>query len=83
MDVETVTKKLYDDNYVIMVTDGVLEAIPGEEKEASLKGMIEQLKSRNPQGMAEELIQRVQDGNTAVRDDMMVLVCGFWKKSGC
>ena len=83
MDVETVTKKLYDDNYVIMVTDGVLEAIPGEEKEASLKGIIEHLESRNPQGMAEELIKKVQDGNELVRDDMMVLVCGFWKKSSC
>lgn len=80
MDVETVTKKLYDDNYVIMVTDGVLEAIPGEDKEAVLKVMIEQLKTKNPQAMADELLAKIQEKSSVVRDDMMVLVCGFWKK---
>lgn len=30
------SKKLWDDNRIIMVSDGVLDALPGEDKELSL-----------------------------------------------
>lgn len=72
-------KKLYAGDYIIIVSDGVLEAIEALDKEEQLMNIIAGLVSENPQGMAEEIIDkvlRVKEPN----DDMTVIVAGIFAR---
>ncbi len=73
------SRKLWDDDRVIMMTDGVLEACPGLEKERSLKEYLESMPVKTPQDMAERILRfACQSGG--MNDDMTVLVAGIWKR---
>lgn len=74
------SKKLWEDSRVIMVSDGVLDALPGEDKEGTMKEYLENLERKNPQDMAEEILRLVMETGGAGRDDMTVLVAGIWRK---
>ena len=83
-DVEPVllSKKLWDGDRIIMVTDGVLEACPGENKEGSLGEYIESMNVGSVQKMADEILEFAASHceKEIPRDDMMVLVGGIWKR---
>ena len=74
------SRKLWDGDRIVMVTDGVLDACPGEAKEQSLKDYLESMPVTNPQDMAEQILGFVCQESSAVRDDMTVLVAGVWKR---
>ncbi len=74
------SRKLWEDNRVIMVSDGVLDALPGEEKEQVMKEYLEGTTKKNPQDMAEEILKFASSFSDNTRDDMTVLVAGIWKK---
>lgn len=81
VDYDVITKKLYDGNFVIMVTDGVIDCIPGIEKEKYLREFILNLKTNNPQEIANAVLNQALELNGNVpKDDMTVLVAGFWSK---
>lgn len=81
LDYETTSRKLYHGDFVIMVTDGVLDALPPEKEEETLKELILQLRYRTPREMARELLERVMEySEYEAKDDMTVLVTGMWKK---
>ena len=66
---------------IVMVSDGVLDGIIFENKEECLKEMLLEINTRNPQELAEELLDRVKKLNRgSMRDDATVLVLGIWKK---
>lgn len=73
------SRKLWDGDRVVMVTDGVLEACPGEDKEGSMREYIEGMEVHSVQEMAEELLQ-FACREEEPRDDMMVLVGGIWRR---
>lgn len=75
------SQKLWDDNWVVMVSDGVLEALPGDDKEQVLKEYLEETMGRNPQEMAEEILEFAMSFSQENRDDMTVLTAGIWKKA--
>lgn len=81
VDIDGVSKKLYDGDIVIMITDGVLDCIQDIEKEKFISDVLADIKSRNPQEIANEVLDRAieQNNHTAV-DDMTVIVAGVWKK---
>ena len=81
LDFESTTKKLYDGDYLIMVTDGVLDALPEENAEEVMKEFIMENTSTSPREMGRTLLERVM-GCSGYRaaDDMTVLVAGIWKK---
>ncbi|RZT02989.1 SpoIIE family protein phosphatase [Cuneatibacter caecimuris] len=72
--------KLRDGDKIIMVTDGVLEALPGENKEEQLSLYYQTLSSQKPGELAQSLLRYVRGQSEEVRDDMTVLVAGIWKK---
>ena len=81
MDYETISRKLSDGDFVIMVTDGVIDCIPGEEKEQFLEEFISELRMNNPQEIANAVLNQALELNGWVpKDDMTVLAAGFWKK---
>ncbi len=81
VDYETVSRRLYDGDYVIMVTDGVIDCIPGDEKEKFLEEFILDLRMNHPKEIANAVLNQALELNQWVpKDDMTVLVAGFLKK---
>ena len=72
--------KLHDGEYVILVSDGVVDALPFYDKEQHLARIIDEIKCLNPQKMADKILEecRYYRGNEH-RDDMTVLVMGIWR----
>lgn len=78
---DVVSKKLYDKDTIIMVSDGVIDAIDRYCKETTIKEIIDKIDTNSPQEMADEIIEKVTEiagGN--INDDMTVLTLGIWKK---
>lgn len=81
LDMETTKKKLYDGDFLIMVSDGVSDSIDNEEKDQVISQIILDSKSKKPKELAAEILNRVSSmTNNAISDDMTVLVTGIWDK---
>lgn len=81
-DYEVVSRKLYDGEFIVMATDGVVDCIPGEGKEEFISEFIGGLKTNNPKEMANAILNMALEQNGWVPvDDMTVLVAGFWSKT--
>lgn len=74
-------RKLYDGDFIIMVTDGVVEAFPGDNKEEELAYFCSRMKVSSPKDMANKLlIYALAQRQGEARDDMTVLAAGIWKR---
>lgn len=81
VDYDAITKKMYDGDFIIMVTDGVLDCITVEDKEKEMEEIIMSIKSKNPQEVANQILAKaIQYNENKAIDDMTVLVAGIWKK---
>ncbi|KUO67713.1 MAG: hypothetical protein APF77_24725 [Clostridia bacterium BRH_c25] len=81
IDVELVKKKLGDGDFVVMVTDGVLDCNKDiVDKERWLAEVIMNANTRNPQRLADEILQSCLDANGGVApDDMTVMAAKIWE----
>ena len=80
VDHDAVEKELSMGDYVIMLTDGILESLISLGQEERLMEYISKLSVKNPREMAQKILQYcigICRGN--IRDDMTVLVFGMWK----
>jgi stage II sporulation protein E len=74
MDCDAVELKLRDGDLVVMLSDGVVDAVIVEEKEAYIKQVLSELSDVSPQMVAEQLIEKIMEtGMSRVKDDMTVL----------
>lgn len=81
LDFEKTSKKLYDGDYLVMVTDGVLDALPPEKQEETMKEILLQTREDMPKEMGRNILERVLSyTNYRIQDDMTILVAGMWKK---
>ena len=74
------SRKMWDNDRIIMVSDGVLEALPGENKEETLKDFLEGTGTGNPQEMAERILEFAGSFEEQPGDDMTVLVGGVFER---
>jgi stage II sporulation protein E len=81
IDVELVKKKLKDGDFVVMVTDGVLDCNKDiVDKEKWLAELIRDMETRNPQRLAEEILQSCLKANGGeAPDDMTVIAAKVWE----
>ena len=71
---------LYAVDMVIMVTDGVLDALPAAHQESMMKDIIMEHDTGNPSELAAYILGRVrQYREKEPSDDMTVLVMGLVK----
>lgn len=81
VDMETASKKLYDGDFVVMVSDGVIDAIDMEDKDRYMSDILMDIHSTNPQEMAKNILDRViEEADGRKNDDMLVMVAGVWDK---
>ena len=79
---ETNEMLLKDGDMLFLVTDGITDALGGEEKTAGwLKGKLLAFPMANPEDAAEYILQEAKkERKDDRRDDMTVLAGRFWKK---
>lgn len=78
---ENVSKKLYDGDFVIILSDGVLDSAPCVDKEQYFQELLMQMDTKNPDELAHALLEHaIVDNEGSIVDDMTVLVAGLWKK---
>ena len=81
VDVETVTKKLYDGDFVIMISDGIVDSLKCEDKEGAMGRMIMDIDTSSPREMAWEILGKSLELAEGVpKDDMTVICTGIWDK---
>lgn len=79
VDYDFMVKKLYDGDYIIMMSDGVLDAVPEEERAEFLQRIIGENPGQNPQVIAGRILNAsLLLQNFEAKDDMTVLVCGVF-----
>lgn len=79
VDYDCTDKKLYDGDYVIMISDGVLDNLPCVNKEEKLVEIINAVKMKKPKAIAEEILKASMGyNNEKAFDDCTVLVFGVF-----
>lgn len=84
IDIESATKKLYDGDFVIMMSDGIVETAAKLNKEDEIGEIILRAKPGKPQDMADKILKDAIEvlGNKK-EDDMTVFVTGIWNYEKC
>ncbi len=73
--------QLQNGDFLIMITDGILDALPVMEQDFLLDGIIRGSHTGNPTELAHHILQQVlewQGGEP--KDDMLVMVTGIWEE---
>lgn len=77
---EKIVRTLGEGDIIVMVTDGVIEAFPGLDKEEVVKEFLEGSLTDNPGDLADEILDYACSQEGEPRDDMLVLTVGLWRK---
>ena len=81
-DVESIGRTLMDGDYIIMISDGVLDALSQGIGEDMLSEFIGSLTVENPGEMANTILRYcIQQSRGHIRDDMTVMVIGIWERN--
>lgn len=77
---EGIKRKVMDGDYIILMTDGVLDALNQNRYEETMRQIIESVKEQNPKEIARRILQFVLHlSGGHIQDDMTVVVLGIWE----
>lgn len=80
IEIDVEEKELESGDYVIMVTDGVMDALPVGEQETLMCTFIEGANIVNPKELAHHLLeQALQWTKEKPTDDMTIVTAGIWR----
>ena len=80
IEIDAATRQLDDGDFVIMVTDGVLDALPVGEQDILLETIIQGTEIANPKEMAHHVLEQVLAWTgKEPADDMTVMAVGIWR----
>jgi len=68
---------LEDGDMVVMMTDGVLDALADSDQETAMSRFLAETTAENARELAEQVLKA---GDKGARDDRTVLTAGLWKK---
>lgn len=78
---EAIHRVLQSGDYVIMLSDGILDALSQGIGEEMLPEIIGRIEYTNPNEIANQILAYcLKQSNGQVRDDMTVLVIGLWRR---
>ena len=81
IDFDTASRKLYHGDYLIMMTDGVMDALPVECEEETMKEIIMDIQDETPREISRGILERALGySDYHARDDMTVLVANVVRK---
>jgi stage II sporulation protein E len=81
IEVELIHKTVRSGDFIVMMTDGLMDSYKCANGEHDLIKFLTEIKSRNPQEVADTILQKAFencDGRPV--DDMMVVVAKVWKR---
>lgn len=79
LELQPIHRKLKDGDYVIMVSDGIVDAFRNITYEEALCDIIDKLQEQNPRELADRILQAaVLACGGRIMDDMTVGVLGVW-----
>lgn len=79
LEVDYTERQLEDGSLVIMITDGVMDALPVGEQDFLMQMIIEGTQINNPKEIAHHILEQVLECSGEMPlDDMTVLVVGIW-----
>lgn len=80
IEIDVTKKELDSGDFVIMVTDGVMDALPAGEQENIMSTFIEETNIVNPKELAHHLLEHVLEWSQETPvDDMTIVTVGIWK----
>jgi len=80
VEVQPIYRQLKDGDYLIMVSDGVVDAFGEDNYEVSMANAIAAIQDRNPGEIAERLLRiALRTSGGRIRDDMTIGVIGIWE----
>ena len=80
IELDTKEVEMESGDFVIMVTDGVMDALPVGRQEELMKTFIKETDIQNPLELAHFIMGKVLEASgTVPADDMTILVVGIWK----
>ena len=81
IEIDSVKRQLEDGDFVIMVTDGVLDALPVGEQDILLETIIQGSEIANPKEMAHHVLEQVLAWTgKEPADDMTVMAVEIWRE---
>lgn len=79
LEVDEAQLQLEDGDMVIMITDGIMDALPVGEQDFLMQMIVEGTKIQNPKEIAHHILEEVLKCSGEIPlDDMTVLVVGIW-----
>lgn len=80
VEIEQAKKQLSDGDFLVMITDGVLEYLNTDKPEETLEEIISEIKTNHPGLLAKKILDQVMIYTGGeVRDDMTVLAAAIWE----
>lgn len=80
LELEHICKELEDGTFVVMMTDGVMDALPIGEQEVLMSTFIKGTNINNAKELAHHILGQVLEWTGELpQDDMTVIVVGLWK----
>ncbi|QXM07236.1 stage II sporulation protein E [Crassaminicella indica] len=81
VDIESFGQRLNNGDFVVMMSDGVLDADSDvDEKEQWIISALKKIKSKNPQRIADDLLDMaIKKYGNKIKDDMTVMISKVWE----
>lgn len=82
VDVELIHKKVGNGDFIIMVSDGIIDSFKNKpDSVKAVQNILQEMTTKNPQKLADDLLETALNNceNNVPVDDMMVMVSKIWK----
>ena len=82
VEIEKTTRQMENGDFIIMMTDGVLEYLHVPKPEVTMQEIIESIQTNHPRQLAKKILERVMlFTGGSVADDMTVMAAAIWEKA--